>query len=126
MQLEIHDEKVKKIICNPSLLQRKVGIENSKVIKRRMNQLKSADNFNQYLTLIALGKPHPLNGDLNKCYGISITGNYRMVIEPLNTELDMNSLKNCKVLNIRGVLDYHGGKYEWIIPWFNYTSRRNG
>ncbi len=112
MQLEIYDEKVRKIIYNANLLQKKVGFENSKMIKKRMNQLKSADNFNQYLTLIALGKPHPLNGDLSKYYGISITANYRMVVEPLETKLDMNSLKNCKVLNIKGVLDYHGGKYE--------------
>ena len=24
--------------------------------------------------------------------------------------------KICKILNVKGVLDYHGGKNEWIIP----------
>ena len=75
----------------------------------------TAENFNMYLTKIGLGKPHPLLGDLDKCYAIHITKNYRMVVEPLETELDMESLKKCKILNIKGVLDYHGGKNEWII-----------
>ncbi len=116
MQLEYHDEKVRKILCDAKTLQKKVGLEMGKKIKQRMNQLEAADNFNQYLTKIALGKPHPLEGNLDKCYGISITANYRIVVEPLETELDIESLKNCKILNIKGVLDYHGGKNEWIIP----------
>lgn len=116
MQFEYQDDKVRKILCDAKLLQRKVGLEMGKKITKRMNQLKAAEDFNQYLTKIALGKPHPLDGDLDKCFGISITANYRIVVEPLETELDIESLKNCKKLNIKGVLDYHGGKNEWIIP----------
>ena len=116
MQFEYQDEKVRKIICDAKVLQRKVGLEIGKKVKQRMNQLESAENFNQYLTKIGFGKPHPLVGDLDKCYGIYITANFRMVVEPLETELDMESLKNCKLLNIKGVLEYHDGKNEWIIP----------
>lgn len=116
MQFEYQDEKVRKILCDAKLLQRKVGPEIGKKVKQRMNQLEAAENFNQYLTKIGFGKPHPLVGDLDKCYGIYITANYRMVVEPLETELDMESLKNCKLLNIKGVLEYHDGKNEWIIP----------
>lgn len=116
LQFEYKDDKVRKILCDVKLLQRKVGLEMGRKIKQRMNQLKAADNFNQYLTKIPLGKPHPLEGNLDKCFGISITANYRIVVEPLETELDIESLKNCKTLNIKGVLDYHGGKNEWIIP----------
>lgn len=116
LQLEYQNEKVRKILCDAKTLQRKVGLELGKKIKQRMNQLEAAENFNQYLTKIALGKPHSLEGDLDKCFGISINANYRMIVEPLETELDMESLKKCKILNIKGVLDYHGGKNEWIIP----------
>lgn len=116
MQFEYQDDKVRKILCDDKLLQRKVGLEMGKKITKRMNQLKATEDFNQYLTKIALGKPHPLDGDLDKCFGISITANYRIVVGPLETELDIESLKNCKKLNIKGVLDYHGGKNEWIIP----------
>ena len=116
MQLEYHDEKVRKILCDAKTLQRKVGLEIGRKVKLRMNQLEAADNFGEYLTKIALGKPHSLEGNLDKHFGISITANYRVVIEPLVKELDLESLKECKVLNIKGVLDYHGGKNEWIIP----------
>lgn len=116
MQFEYQDEKIRKILCDAKILQRKVGLEIGKKVKQRMNQLEAAENFNQYLTKIGFGKPHPLVGDLDKCYGIYITANYRMVVEPIETELDMESLKKCKLLNIKGVLEYHDGKNEWIIP----------
>lgn len=116
LQFEYKDEKVKKILCDTKILQRKVGLEIARKVKQRMNQLEAVENFNMYLTKIGLGKPHPLLGDLDKCYAIHITKNYRMVVEPLETELDMESLKKCKILNIKGVLEYHDGKNEWIIP----------
>lgn len=116
MQVEYQDEKIRKILCDAKVFQRKVGLELGKQIKKRINILEASDNFNEYLTKIAIGKPHPLTGNLDKCYGIWVTGNYRIVVEPLETELDMNSLKKCKKINIKGVLDYHGGKNEWIIP----------
>lgn len=85
-------------------------------MKKRLNQLQATDNFNEYLLKIGLGKPHSLKGNLEKCYGIFISKNYRLVVEPVSENLDLESLKACKVLNIKGVLDYHDGKEEWIIP----------
>lgn len=116
MELKYQDEKVQNIICNARLLQIKVGLEIGKQIKKRINQLEAANDFNEYLTKLRFGDPHTLEGNLDKCFAISITANYRIVVEPLETELDIKSLKECKVLNIKGVLDYHGGKKEWIIP----------
>ena len=112
MQFEYEDEKVRKILCDSKTLQRKVGLEIGRKIKLRMNQLEAVNNFNEYLTKLAFGKPHPLEGNLEKCYGIHITANYRIVVEPLETNLDIESLKECKKLKIKGVLDYHGGKNE--------------
>lgn len=116
LQLEFQDEKVRKVLSDARILQKKVGLEMGRKIKQRLNQLEATDNFNMYLTKVGFGKPHPLEGDLDKYYGISINANYRIVVQPLETKLDMESLKDCKVLNIKGVLDYHGGKNEWIIP----------
>lgn len=116
MQFVYENEKVQKILCDGRMLQRKVGLEIGKSVKRRMNELSASGNFNEYLTTIRLGKPHPLTGNLSNCYAINITANFRMVVEPLETELDIESLKQCKILNIKGVLEYHDGKNEWIIP----------
>lgn len=116
LQIEYHDEKVRKIMCDAKLFQRKVNLEIAKTIKKRINQLQATDNFNEYLTKVALGRPHSLEGELKGCFAISITPNYRLIVEPLETKLDMESLKECKKINLKGVLEYHGGKYEWIIP----------
>lgn len=116
MQLIYSNNKVQKIIEDPSKLQKTVGFEIGRNVKKRLNQLESANNFNEYLTRIHLGKPHPLEGELEKCFGISVTVNYRLIIEPIADSLDMESLKECKILDIKGVVEYHGKKYEWIIP----------
>ena len=62
MQIEYHDEKVQKIMCDAKLL--KINLEIARTVKRRINQLEATDNFNEYLTKVALGKPHSLEGSL--------------------------------------------------------------
>ena len=62
MQFEYQDEKVRKILCDAKVLQRKVRLEIGRKVKKRMNELESAENFNLYLTQVGLGKPHPLTG----------------------------------------------------------------
>lgn len=116
MQLIFNDADVQKIVENPKMIQRKIGLELARMLKKRLNILEATDNFNEYLLKIGLGKPHPLTNNLDNCYGIFISKNYRLVVEPITEKLDMESLKECKVLNIKGVLDYHDGKEEWIIP----------
>ena len=66
-------------------------------------------------TFIGLGNPHPLSGNLDRCYSISVTANFRLVVEPESDSLDMESLKVCENIIIKGVLEYHDGKNEWII-----------
>lgn len=116
MQLICEDKNVQKIIENPKKMQQKIGFEMTRTLIKRMNTLKAADNFNEYLVNIGLGKPHPLTGNLDNYYGIFISKNFRVVVEPMSEKMDMESLKECKVLNIKGVLEYHDDKYEWIIP----------
>ena len=116
MQFKYDNLKVEKIITDTKVLQKKVGLEIGKSIKKRLNHLEAADNFNEYLTKIGLGNPHPLSGSLGGCYSISVTANYRLVVEPESNSLDMESLKVCKNIIIKGVLEYHDGKNEWIIP----------
>lgn len=116
MTIECNNEKVSRIILNSKQLQKKVGTDMGKSIIKRLNQLKASNNFYEYLKYINLGSPHHLKGDLNNCYGISISANYRLIIEPLGTKCDFESLKECVSINVKGVIDYHGGKNEWIIP----------
>ena len=115
MQLVVQDPKVKKIIEDADKLVKKVGVEIAKMVKRRINEIMASPNFKEYLNY-GLGKPHPLSGNLNHLFGIHLNKNYRLIVEPLSEKLDDNSLKECKNVNIKGVVEYHDGKNEWLIP----------
>ncbi len=83
------------------------------VIKRK-NQLIASENFNQF-TETGLGKPHRLYGDFNFYYGITVSANVRLIVKPKTIDLSTESLKNCDIIILKGVVDYHGEKINWII-----------
>ena len=115
MLIEVYDKKLNKILSNSTLLIKKVGLDMSRNIKKRFNEIQSASNFKEYLD-IGIGKPHLLVGNLDKLFGVNLNKNYRLIIEPLSNLLDDDSLKKCFKVNVKGVADYHDGKCEWIIP----------
>lgn len=115
LQLEVHNQKLEKLLNDPNKLIRKIGIEMTRILKRRFNEIKSAPNFKEYIDY-GIGKPYPLVGNFDNLYAISLNKNYRLIVEPLVEKLDDISLKECKNINIKGVVDYHDGKIKWLIP----------
>lgn len=115
MQIEVNDKKLSKLFNDFNKLQKTIGLDMTRTVKKRLDQLKSADNFKEFLD-IGLGVPHPLVGNLDNLFGIKINQNYRLIVEPLSDKLDDDSLRKCKKVNLKGVADYHDGKCEWLIP----------
>ena len=115
MEIEILNHSVEKVINNDQKLVRKIGIELARKIKQRIKEIKASPNFKAYLDY-GIGKTHPLTGDLDDLYGISLTGNIRLIVEPFVEKRDNESLTACKKVNIKGVVEYHGDKKEWLIP----------
>ena len=115
MQIDINDQKVKKVLMDSKKLIKQVGLEMSKKIYQRFSELEASPNFKAYLDY-GIGKPHPLVGNLDNLFGITLTKNYRLIVEPITDRLDDDSLRKCKKVNLKGVADYHDGKCEWIIP----------
>ena len=113
--IEIENRKVRKIFKDDTTLIKTIGLDMARSVKKRLNQLIASDNFMEFLE-IGLGNPHPLVCNLDKCYGIKITGNYRLIVKPLSENLDADSLRKCKKIDLKGVADYHGEKCEWLIP----------
>lgn len=105
MKIKWHNKEIQKKMENMDELVKIVGAEIAKMVKLRFNQIEATDDF-QELIRNGFGKPHPLKGDLKKYFGIGLTGNYRLVILPEGKD---------KII-VRGVNDYHGDKYNWIIP----------
>ena len=114
MQIEADNRKLEKKICNVEELKKTIGTDMTKSLKKRIDQLRAADNSKEFLD-IGLGDPHPLVGNLDNYYGIKINKNYRLIVEPLSEKLDDVSLRKCRNVNLKGVANYHDGKCEWII-----------
>lgn len=115
MIIEIENKRVRKIFSDSNSLIKTIGLDMAKSVKKRLNQLEASNNFKEYLDT-GLGNPHPLVGNLDKCYGIKISQNYRLIVEPISDSLDDGSLRICEKVNLKGVVDYHDGKCEWLIP----------
>lgn len=115
MLIEYESETVRKVFNDFNLMKRLIGNDLTRATKNRINQLKASVNFSVYLTT-GLGKPHPLYENLKGYYGITITGNIRLIVKPDVESLDHESLKACDTVIVKGVVDYHGKKNEWLIP----------
>lgn len=115
LNLKYEKSSVEKYFENFDLMSKEKGKDLTRAVKKRYDQLKAAANFSIYLKT-GLGKPHPLYENLKGCYGISVNGNIRLIVRPDVEGLDPDSLKRCDTVIIKGVMDYHGKKHEWIIP----------
>jgi proteic killer suppression protein/toxin YoeB len=115
LQIKFDNSDVEKYFNDFSLMQKTIGRDLTKTIKRRYDALKSANNFSIFLDT-GLGKPHPLYENLKGMYGVSISANRRLIIQPISDNLSPEALKKCDTIIIKGVEDYHGTKNEWIIP----------
>jgi len=115
LKLNYEKQSVEKYFNDFTLMKKELGENLTRTIKKRYDQLKAAPNFSIYLST-GLGKPHSLHENLKGCYGISITGNVRLVVKPVVESLHPDSLKKCDSVIIEGVMVYHGEKNEWLIP----------
>ena len=115
MEIIFDNRKVKTLFDDFGLMVRKKGLDTTKLIKKRYDQLKAAETFADYLKT-NLGTPHPLSGDKKYLYAVSITGNIRLILEPVSEDLSIESLKKCTQVIIKGAEDYHGDKTTTYIP----------
>jgi len=117
--LVTYDAKIEKILNDDKLLMRTVDVQFAKMIRKREQDLKSFNNFWDYLQY-GLGKPHSLEDSKGKkdegYYGISLTDNYRLIVKPKCKTNDSESLKECEEVIIIGVKDYHGKNEKWLMP----------
>lgn len=111
----IYDSKIQKYFDNKTLLIKKVGLDNARSIKRRIDQIKASNNFQSYLDL-RLGNPHRLKETRSDEYAVNITGNIRMILNPLTKGHTKADLSNCEKVIIKGVEDYHVKPIKKYLP----------
>lgn len=115
MNVYYANEKVKKVLCDFPTLQKKCG-KHALQIKRRIEQVKAFINLKEMMNS-GLDNPHFKSNDLAGYIGWSVNQNVRILIR-LDTKIDETLLKRLdeiKDITVEGVLDYHGGKKNWII-----------
>ena len=114
IEVSYDNSRVKQYFTDYDKMGIKIGAKETKTVKLRVNQLSAATSFFEYLKL-NLGKPHSLSGDLSDYYGVSITGNIRLIVKPLCDDRTTEMLKVCTKCEVRGVVKYHERKKEWLI-----------
>lgn len=115
IRITYDNKRVERFFADYDLMGKKIGGEKTKTVKKHMDRIKASVCFQSFISL-GLGKPHPLKENLVGLYSIVITGNYRLIVKPVCTDLSLDSLKSCCEVIVKGVGDYHGGKIEWLIP----------
>ena len=108
------NSKVEQYFTDFDNMKRKIGNSETRTIKIRMDQIKASISFHEYL-MLRLGAPHSLSANLKDYYGISITGNMKLIVKPLCSDRKAETLKNCTNIEVKGVIKYHEGKEEWLI-----------
>lgn len=112
MNITYANKKVEKYFSDYSVMQKKIGQDLTRGVKKQINRLIAAETFGDFLTL-GLGHPEQLVGYENIRYSIRVSANARLIIE-LNATQD--TLMICSEVEIEGVSDYHGDKDNWYIP----------
>ena len=117
IDIDFANQKIRKLFDLPTYnkLQKKIGFKLTKPIKLRILQIKAFSSFFSYFEA-GLGKPERLSGVNDDKYSIVLTGNYRLIVKPVTEGYDKESLLKCESIIIEGVVDYHGDKYNWLIP----------
>ena len=113
MKITYANAKVKKYFTDFSKMQRKIPLEWVRIIKKHLNHLEAADNFEIYLSL-GIGHPEELTGYQQITYSVHITPNVRLILQP-NAE-NHEEVMICSEIEIEGVCDYQGSKENWYIP----------
>lgn len=112
MKIEYANKKVEKYFSDYSKMQKKLPFEWVRTIKKIMDHLTAADNFEIFLSL-GLWRPEQLSGYKRPRYSLHVSANVRLIIE-LNATAD--TVLICEELEVEGVSDYHGSKENWYIP----------
>lgn len=116
-QLEECIEDLFDIKSSQRILIKKIGVDISIALRRRITQILSFSCFSSFIDA-HIDNTEALKGDMKGYYSMTLTRNYRVIISP-NTEVQTKeSLKDIQDFILIGVIDYHGeGKKDnkWLI-----------
>lgn len=111
MEIVFQDRKLGKICNDPSLLARRFGPLRAKLLRRRLDDLRDADNL-EVMRSLPQARCHELKGNRKGTLAVDLDHPYRLIFEPANDPIPIKAaggLNWMKVTAIRilAVEDYH-------------------
>lgn len=76
----------------------------AKAIDKRLQEFKAATCLED-ISFLPQANLHKLTGNLKEFYSVSISGNWRIIFEPCDGEID--DLRSIRIIQIEQVIDYH-------------------
>jgi proteic killer suppression protein len=112
VEVIFQDPKLAKICGSASLLTRKFGPEQTRFIRRRLDEFRWAPNL-EVLRSLAGTRCHELKGNREGTLAVDLKHPYRLIFEPANDPIERKpdgGLDWTKVTSVRilTVEDYHG------------------
>ncbi len=112
MDILFQDQRLAKVCNNKSLLIRKHGPIRAKLLRRRLDELRAAENL-EVLRSLPQVRCHELKGNRAGTLAVDLDHPYRLIFEPANNPIPRKSdggLNWTEVTAIRvlAVEDYHG------------------
>lgn len=112
MEILFQDRKLEKMCRNQSLLIRKYGSVRAKLIRRRLDDFRDAENLEAMRSLPQV-RCHELKGDRAGTLAVDVEHPYRLIFEPTQNPaprkadggLDWTHVTSVRVLAVE---DYHG------------------
>nr|WP_221638965.1 type II toxin-antitoxin system RelE/ParE family toxin [Listeria booriae] len=104
MIIHYSTNKLEKILSNERLIKRHHSTHYTN-LTNRLSELSAAVSL-EMISHIPPPRRHKLNGDLQGCWGIDISKNFRLVVEPYGT-FDIEDPNTILEIKIIGLSDYH-------------------
>lgn len=112
MDILFQDQKLAKVCNNESLLIRKYGSVRAKLLRRRLDECRAAENL-EVLRSLPQVRCHELKGNREGTLAVDLDHPYRLIFEPANNPiprkpdggLDWTGVTAIRVLTVE---DYHG------------------
>lgn len=102
MELTYKNDKLQKMCENTEYhkeLVKKYGIEVANKLPRRIMELKSFNSLGD-VPSVPPYRRHKLSGNLNDCYAINITSQYRLIFRQKDNNIIIEDLKEIKKIEI--------------------------
>lgn len=78
MDIVFEDKDVERLCSDEKHMMKMLGKACAKKLQTRLNELCVAANLDEVVS----GRPHPLRGDFEGCFGLDLKGGNRLVIRP--------------------------------------------